>query len=117
MCQQQQIDASRPELDALRAMVTERQMSLAQREGEIEAFRVTVSPDDLLAQEQIKRMIYEANQIRDMLRRDLTPNYYAISRTFNETVTVYNEHCANRRMIATDVNAAKSNLACVVVQP
>lgn len=116
MCQQQQIDATRPELDALRAMVNERQMSLAQREGDIEAFRVTVSPDDLAAQEQIKRMIYESNQIRDMLRRDLTPSYYALSRVFNETVAVYNEHCANRRMVAIDVNAAKSNLTCVVMQ-
>lgn len=117
ICQQQRIEAVRPELDTLRAMVNERQASLVAHEAQIAQLQMTVSPDDWQGQDQIKRSLYEANLIRDLLRRDLTPNYLAVTRDFNELVGGYNEHCANRRMVASAVAEAESGLRCAAEAP
>ncbi|MEX2201748.1 MAG: hypothetical protein WD711_10170 [Dongiaceae bacterium] len=117
ICQQQRIEAVRPELDTLRAMVNERQASLVAHEAQIAQLQQTVSPDDWQGQDQIKRSIYETNLIRDLLRRDLTPNYLAVTRSFNELVNGYNEYCANRRMVASDVAEANSDLRCAAEAP
>jgi hypothetical protein len=117
ICQQQRIEAVRPELDTLRAMVNERQASLVAHEAQIAQLQRTVSPDDWQGQDQIKRSIYESNLIRDLLRRDLTPNYLAVARDFNELVGGYNEYCSNRRMIARDVAAANEGLRCAEQAP
>jgi hypothetical protein len=117
LCQQQRIEAVRPELDTLRAMVIERQASLVAHETQIEQMQQTVSPDDWQGLDQIKRSIYEANMIRDLLRRDLTPNYLAVTRDFNVLVGDYNEYCSNRRMIARDVAEAENGLSCAAEAP
>ena len=117
LCQQQRLDAVRPELDTLRAMVNERQASLVAHETQIAQLQQTVSPYDWQGQDQIKRSIYEANLIRELLRRDLTPNYLAVTRDFNELVAGYNEHCANRRMVASAVAEAQDGLRCAAEAP
>jgi hypothetical protein len=117
LCQQRRIEAVRPELDMLRAMVSERQSLLMQREAEIEEMRRYVSSYDIQGQDQIKRNIYEANMIRDVLRRDLMPNYLGVTQGFNELVSGYNQYCSNRRMIARDITAAETNLQCAEDAP
>ena len=114
-CLQEHIQSMRPEMEARQAMAQERQRQLALLEAEIGAMQASMDPNDQAAQEQLKRKIYEANQIRDMLRRDLGPAEMASARTFNQSVRSYNEICANRRMVNVDVKEAMSNLDCSAI--
>jgi len=114
-CLQDHIQSLRPEMETRQAMAQERQRALYMLEAEIDAMQATIDPNDQVAQDELKSKIYEANEIRDLLRRDLGPAEMASVRTFNLSVRKYNEICANRRMVNVDIKAAMDGLDCSVI--
>ncbi len=115
MCQDELIDATRPEIEARQAMRAEQQGRLDLLEAEIDVMHGTIDPNNVTQQEQLKSKIYQANQLRDQIRRQFGPEYNVSLREFNTAVRSYNENCANRRMIQVDVTAAASGLSCPAV--
>ncbi len=112
MCQEQYISANRPEMEARQAMRLEQQGRLDLLEAEIDVMQGSIDPNDVAQQEQLKSKIYQANQLRDQIRRQFGTEYNASLREFNTAVRSYNENCANHRMIQVDVTEAASNLSC-----
>jgi hypothetical protein len=108
-CQKQYIDALRPEMEARQAIREDRERALRLLEAEITQMQAAMDPNDLAMQEQLKSRIYQANHLRDQIRRDF---YFETTRDFNAAVRSYNENCANRRMIAVDIAAANEGLSC-----
>jgi hypothetical protein len=112
MCQEQMITTLRPELEARQAMRAERQQALDLLEDEIDVMQASMDPNDQSQQEQLKAKIYQANKLRDQIRREFGPVYVSTVRDFNAAVQGYNDGCANRRMITVDVAAATDGLSC-----
>jgi hypothetical protein len=115
MCMDQYIDAARPEIEAHQAMRVEQQGRLDLLEAEIDVMQGSIDPNNVSQQEQLKSKIYQANQLRDQIRRQFGPEYNMSLREFNTAVRSYNENCANRRMVKVDVTAAASTLSCPAV--
>ena len=115
MCQEQYIAASRPGVESRQMMRQEQQGQLDLLEAEIDVMRASMDPNNVTQQEQLKSKIYQANVLRDRIRREFGVEYNAMLREFNAVARSYNENCANHRMIQVDVTAAASTLSCPAV--
>jgi len=112
LCLEQEMAAKRAELDLRHGILKERENELERLSMDIEMLRASMDPADAEAAENLKTMIQRQQDLRALLRRDIVESYQNIVRSYNESLTAYNNTCANRRIYTPHVEEAKQNLQC-----
>jgi hypothetical protein len=112
MCQERALQNLRQETSAQQATYGNARTQLQSLNDQIEKTRSTMNPSDDISVQILAEMIRQRDALNTQIRSTSYPQAQAAVAKLNAAVASYNQGCAQRSMLKTDVDAANRNLVC-----
>jgi hypothetical protein len=114
LCEEQTLAKLRQSNDAAKAVYDDRAKREQHLSQQIEQLRLSMDPNDLAAQDQLRELIDLRARAAQDVRDTALPAWQEATRRLNATVADYNANCANRPIYNIDDAEARKNLICPV---
>ena len=114
LCEEQTLAKLRQSNDAAKAVYDDRSQHEQHLSQQIEQLRLSMDPNDLAAQDQLRELIDLRARAAQDVRETALPAWQAATRRLNAAVGDYNANCANRPIYKIDDAEARKNLVCPI---
>jgi uncharacterized coiled-coil protein SlyX len=112
MCQERALQNLRQETAVQQTGYDKARAKLQNLNAQIEKTRTTMNPSDDISVQVLAEMIRQRDALNTQIRSTSYPQATAAVAKLNAAVAAYNQSCAQRSMLKTDVDVASRNLVC-----